>query len=151
MLNQIRFINADTLLSLQILESEYHPNSHNQGPTKGASGSKEGLSVYGLFHHLARTPQGKVLLRQYFLRPSLNPDVINERLNTISAALRPENAATMESLVKNLQPVKNIRVLMVNLRKGMRAGPGRRHGFSKGIWQTIQEVHGCQGVLRFSF
>jgi hypothetical protein len=53
--NNGRFINADTLHSLQILDDESHPNSHNQGPTKSASGSKEGLSVYGLFRHLART------------------------------------------------------------------------------------------------
>ncbi|KAF2182192.1 hypothetical protein K469DRAFT_636979 [Zopfia rhizophila CBS 207.26] len=138
-LRNTMFINADTLLSLQILESESHPHSHNQGPTKANSGSKEGLSVYGLFHHLARTPQGKYLLRQYFLRPSLNLEVINERLDTISAFLRPENATPLETLVKNLQSVKNIRVIMINLRKGMGGGIGKCRGYSKSIWAGIRQ------------
>jgi DNA mismatch repair protein MSH5 len=135
-----RFINADTLHSLQILGSESHPHSHNQGPTKAASGSKEGLSVYGLFHHLAKTPQGKYLLRQYFLRPSLNLEVIEERLDVISAFLRPENADTIGVLVRDLQSVRNMRTIMINLRKGISAGIGKTGGFSKSIWAGIRQV-----------
>lgn len=63
-LDGIMFMNSDTLAALQILQSEVHPQAHNQGPTNTNSGSKEGLSVYGLFQNLARTPQGKHLLRQ---------------------------------------------------------------------------------------
>ncbi|KAF2495890.1 hypothetical protein BU16DRAFT_560749 [Lophium mytilinum] len=137
-LRDTMFINADTLQSLQILQSESHPHTHNQGPTKGSSGSKEGLSVYGLFHHLARTPQGKYLLRQYFLRPSLNLDVIHERLETISIFVRPENAEPLEMLVKSLQSIKNIRVIMINLRKGVGGGPAKGGGIAKSIWAGIR-------------
>ena len=132
------------------MQSEPHPHSHNQGPTKSSSRSKEGLSVYGLFHHLARTPQGKFLLRQYFLRPSLNPHVINERLETIGVFLRPENTGPVEKLVKNLQSVKNIRVIMINLRKGVGAGIGRGGGISRSVWAGIRQV--ClseQGITAF--
>jgi DNA mismatch repair protein MSH5 len=122
------------------MQSESHPHSHNQGPTKSSSRSKEGFSVYGLFHHLARTPQGKFLLRQYFLRPSLNPHVINERLETIGVFLRPENTGPVEKLVKNLQSVKNIRVTMINLRKGVGAGLGRGGGISRSVWAGIRQV-----------
>ncbi|KAF2198323.1 hypothetical protein GQ43DRAFT_465698 [Delitschia confertaspora ATCC 74209] len=138
-LRNTMFINADTLLSLQILNSEYHPHSHNQGPTKATAGSKEGLSVYGLFYHLARTTQGRVLLRQYFLRPSLDLDVIRERHATISVFVRPENGIALETLVKNLQSVKNIRVIMVHLRKGVGGGQGSTHGFSRSIWMGVQQ------------
>ena len=48
------FMGADTLLSLQILSTESHPNAQQQGPVN--RGSKEGLSVFGLFQHQARTP-----------------------------------------------------------------------------------------------
>ncbi|KAF2804902.1 uncharacterized protein BDZ99DRAFT_425101 [Mytilinidion resinicola] len=137
-LRDTMFINADTLQSLQILQSESHPHTHNQGPTKGSSGSKEGLSVYGLFHHLARTPQGKYLLRQYFLRPSLNVDVINERLETISIFVRPENSEPLEMLVKSLQSIKNIRVIMINLRKGVGGGLTKGGGIAKSIWAGIR-------------
>ncbi|KAF2866754.1 muts domain V-domain-containing protein [Massariosphaeria phaeospora] len=138
-LRDTMFINADTLHSLQILELESHPNSHNQGPAKASSGSKEGLSVYGLFHHLARTPQGKYLLRQYFLRPSLNPDVINERLDTVSMFVRPENAATLDVLVKNMKTVKNMRVTLRDLRKGVGGGSGTDGGFSKSTWKSVRQ------------
>lgn len=133
-----RFVNADTLLSLQIIQSESHPHSHNQGPTKANSGSKEGLSVYGLFHHLARTPQGKFLLRQYFLRPSLSLVVINERLDTITMFLRPENSAFIEELNKNLASVKDMRVVVISLRKGISGSGGNRGGVAKSIWSNIR-------------
>ncbi|TID21742.1 mismatch repair protein 5 [Venturia nashicola] len=136
-LNETMFVNADTLQSLQIIETESHPNSHNQGPR--SSGSKEGLSVYGLFHHLARTPQGKYLLRQYFLRPSLNLSVINERLRTISMLLRPDNANQLDDISKNMRSVKNMRVMMISLRKGVSAG-SQKAGFSKPIWSALRQV-----------
>ncbi|ORY09079.1 mismatch repair protein 5 [Clohesyomyces aquaticus] len=133
------FVNMDTLHSLQVLESESHPHSHNQGPTKANSCSKEGLSVYGLFHHLARTPQGRILLKQYFLRPSLNLDVIHERHETISIFLRPENADPFDSIISNLQKVKNMRVIMINLRKGVGGGIAKGGGVSKSVWTGIRQ------------
>ncbi|KAF2471929.1 uncharacterized protein BDR25DRAFT_366675 [Lindgomyces ingoldianus] len=138
-LRDTMFIDANTLHSLQVLESESHPHSHNQGPTKANSGSKEGLSVYGLFRHLARTPQGKFLLKQYFLRPSLNLDVINERLETIGVFLHPENANYLDSLVQDLQSVKNMRVIMIYLRKGVGGGIGKGRGVSKSVWAGIRQ------------
>jgi DNA mismatch repair protein MSH5 len=96
--------------------------------------------VYGLFHHLSRTSHGKVLLKQYFLRPSLNLDVINERLDTINVFLRPENAAQFDSLIKNLQFVKNMRTIMINLRKGISGGGGNSGGVSKNLWAGIRQV-----------
>ncbi|KAF2639892.1 hypothetical protein P280DRAFT_402438 [Massarina eburnea CBS 473.64] len=141
-LRNTMFINADTLQSLQVLENESHPNSHNQGPTKANSGSKEGFSVYGLFHHLARTSQGRLRLKQLFLRPSLDPEVINERLETIRTLLHPENTAILDSLVDMLKGVCNMRVLMSNLKKGVSGTPGKTKGPSSNIWSALQ---------RFSF
>ncbi|GAB7348558.1 hypothetical protein MBLNU459_g6949t1 [Dothideomycetes sp. NU459] len=137
-LRDTMFVNTDTLLSLQIIQSESHPHSHNQGPTKANSGSKEGLSVYGLFHHLARTPQGKFILRQYFLRPSSSLTVINERHETISVFIHPENSAFMEELNKNLASIKNIRVMVVSLRKGISGSSRNGRGVSKSIWASIR-------------
>jgi DNA mismatch repair protein MSH5 len=132
------FVNADTLHSLQILGAESHPHSHNRGPTKANSGAKEGLSVYGLFHHLARTPQGRFLLRQHFLRPSLNLGVINERLDTIGICLRPENEPALDALVDIMKNVSNMRVMMINLRKGI-ATKGKGN-FSRSVWSAIRGV-----------
>ncbi|KAJ5058840.1 muts domain V-domain-containing protein [Bipolaris maydis] len=137
-LRETMFINTDTLHSLQIMGAESHPNSHNKGPTKATSGDKEGLSIYGLYHHLARTQQGRFLLRQQFLRPSLNLDVINERLDTVSIFTRPDNDSALQALVKNLKNLGNMRVTMVNLRKGASSSTRGTGGFAKSIWMSIR-------------
>ena len=135
-----RYVNADALSSLQILQSESHPQSHNQGPTKASSGSKEGLSVYGLFHHLARTPQGKYLLRQYFLRPSLDIDIINGRLDTASVFLRSDNNSPLDMIVKSLGQIKNMKTVMIHLRKGISNGLSKDGGIKSGVWSSLRSV-----------
>lgn len=141
MLREIfRFINADALASLQIMQSESHPHSHNQGPTQGSSGSKEGLSVYGLFHHLARTPQGKQLLRQYFLRPSLDLDLIKERHDTATVFLQHDNDIYLDGIVRSLKGIKNMHTVMIHLRKGMSNGTGRAGGIQSGVWSSLRSV-----------
>lgn len=134
------FINADTLLSLQIVSTESHPNAQQQGPTgSGSRGSKEGLSVFGLFQHHARTPQGRRLLRQYFLRPSMNIAVINERLDTISVLLRPDNTEAARLLTESLSKIKNIRLYTTNLRKGISNGMSRNAKMPMTIWPNLRQ------------
>ncbi|KAF2856085.1 hypothetical protein T440DRAFT_494901 [Plenodomus tracheiphilus IPT5] len=137
-LRDTMFINADTLHSLQILDAESHPHSHNRGPTKSSSGAKEGLSVYGLFHRLARTSQGRSLLRQYFLRPSLNIDTINDRLHTVSVLVRPDNESALQDLVQNLKNIANMRVMLMSLKKGVSGSTQGRAGLSRSVWVAIR-------------
>ncbi|OTB16046.1 hypothetical protein K445DRAFT_351925 [Daldinia sp. EC12] len=129
------FINADTLVSLQILQSEYHPNSHLRGPSN--SGAKESLSVYGLFQHLARTPQGKLKLRQIFLRPSTNIDLIYARQKTISFLLRPGNSEALVQLSNELKKVKNMKSVVALLEKGVDI-PGRKISIASNVWASLQ-------------
>jgi len=96
--------------------------------------------VYGLFHHLARTPQGKQLLRQYFLRPSTDSAVINERLDTAAVFLRPDNHGPLMNITKNLGQVKNMRAVMINLKKGVSSGLSKGGGIKNGIWSTLRSV-----------
>ncbi|KAJ9212412.1 hypothetical protein DTO166G4_6043 [Paecilomyces variotii] len=131
------FINIDTLSSLQILQSESHPNAFNQGPGRTSSGSKEGLSIYGLFHHLARTPQGKARLRQLFLRPSIDLDTINSRHRFITVSVRPDNSPALEKMVSALKKIKNLHPVMINLRKGVSIGGGKVTGFKTTVWATL--------------
>ena len=133
-------MNSDSFAALQILQSEVHPQAHNQGPTNRNPGSKEGLSIYGLFQNLARTPQGKHLLRQYFLRPSLEMNVINERFNTASVFLRPENDHALKSIVYSLGHIKNIRTVMIHLRKGVSNGQNTGGGIRCGVWSSLRSV-----------
>ncbi|KAK1500198.1 MutS domain V [Colletotrichum tamarilloi] len=78
------FVNADTLSSLQVFQSELHPSNLISGTGKAVSGSKESLSLFGIFHPFAGTPQGKARLKQLFLRPLVNIDMIRERQATIA-------------------------------------------------------------------
>ncbi|RYP27731.1 hypothetical protein DL767_007568 [Monosporascus sp. MG133] len=131
------FVNADTLVSLQILQSEFHPNSHQRGPANSTSGAKESLSVYGLFHHLACTPQGRLKLRQIFLRPSLDRDLIKERHKTISFFLRPGSADAVSGLQKRLRKIKNMMACVALLRKGI-DNPGRKVSAMNNVWASLQ-------------
>ncbi|KAF4637415.1 hypothetical protein G7Y89_g664 [Cudoniella acicularis] len=131
------FINSDTLASLQIMQSENHPNSHMQGPNKSTSGAKESLSVYGLFCHLARTPQGKQKLRQIFLRPSTDLDLIRERLNTIGIFLRPENSSSLDTIHKCLSNIKDIRTVVIHLQKGI-SSTGKGTKINRGVWANLR-------------
>ncbi|KAI3331791.1 muts domain V-domain-containing protein [Xylariaceae sp. AK1471] len=131
------FVNADTLVSLQILQSEYHPNSHQRGPTGSTSGSKESLSVYGLFYHLAVTPQGKLKLRRMFLQPSTDIDLIRERHRTLSFFLRPGNTDALSGLSKDLRKIKDMKSVVLLLRKGI-DNPGRKISVVNSVWAVLR-------------
>ena len=148
-LRETMFINADTLHSLQVVDAESHPNSHNRGPSS-SSGSKEGLSVYGIFHHFAGTNQGRALLRQHFLRPSLNLDLINERLNTIGVFVLAENASALDLLVQNLKSIGNMRKMISNLEKGAAGSSKGEGGLPRSVWTSIRKVSICPEDCRSS-
>ena len=136
-LSDTMFINADTLASLQILQTESHPNSHMQGPN--THGAKESLSIYVLFHHLAHTPQGKYKLRKMFLRPSMDLALIEERQSTLSVFLRPENIPALERIVSSLKRIKNIRTVVIHLQKGVTQSSLKGSAIQKGVWASLQQ------------
>ncbi|KXH33866.1 MutS domain V [Colletotrichum nymphaeae SA-01] len=103
------FVNADTLSSLQVFQSELHPSNLISGTGKAVSGSQESLSLFGIFHPLAGTPQGKARLRQLFLRPLVNIDVIRERQATIAVFLQSGNEEAFSSISQGLRKVTDIK------------------------------------------
>tara|TARA_R110002060_G_scaffold29779_2_gene40155 strand:+ start:167 stop:1360 length:1194 start_codon:yes stop_codon:yes gene_type:complete len=142
-LSDMMYVNADTLASLQIIQSERHPNSHMQGPSQAASGAKESLSVFGLFSRLAHTPQGKHKLRQIFLRPSLDLPAIKERLKTTRTLLQAENSPLLDKMVRGFKMIKDVRSVIVHLHKGT-SGRGIRNG----AWANLQNfTFHCLQVL----
>ena len=109
----------------------------NQGP--GTTGSKESLSIYGLFNHFARTPQGRIRLRQAFLRPLQSVDEIDLRLDFVSVFVRPDNLITMQKISRGMSKIKNIRTVMNNLHRGINGGNHKPSGFKSGVWATLLE------------
>lgn len=134
----------DTLTSLQIIEQEAHHNSFKQSHTKSASGSasgaKDNVSIYGLFQKFSRTPQGKKRLKQIFLRPCTDMEIINQRHNFISIYLQSVNISAIEKLYSSLKKIKNLRPIMTHLRKGVSSGNAKIRDFRSGIWETLLEV-----------
>ncbi|CEO58793.1 hypothetical protein PMG11_03495 [Penicillium brasilianum] len=136
-LQDYMWISSNTFLSLQIIQSESHPNMFNQGPgTKSASG-KEGLSVYDLFHRFAHTRQGKAKLKQVFFRPSRDIALIRQRHDFIGVFSRPDNLAALQKITKALKYIKNLRPVMINLRKGISTGSAKMTGFKSTVWASL--------------
>ncbi|CAG8440083.1 18808_t:CDS:10 [Acaulospora morrowiae] len=100
-LSQFMHVNGDTLCSLQIFEDESHPNMHMQAR------SKEGLSLFGILNN-TRTSTGKQLLKQWFLRPTLDLSILDERFHTIECFLQPYNLDVSDQLISSLKHIKNI-------------------------------------------
>lgn len=132
------FINADTILALQIMQPEFHPNSHQRGSGASSSGSKESLSVYGLFHRHAHTKQGRDKLRKLFLRPSLDMELIDCRQRSIAFFSLPSNAEFVSALSKALAKVANMKNCVALLRKGV-DNQGHKVSVHNNVWATLQK------------
>ncbi|BFZ65463.1 chaperone ATPase hsp78 [Saitoella coloradoensis] len=134
-MNDYMLVNADTICSLQIFEDESHPNFHMQG--RGGRG-KEGLSLFGIMNS-TRTPQGSVLLHRWFLRPSLNLDILHARHSTLSLFLHPSNLHVSDALCTALKKVKDMGKILLGLRSGKSGGTaGEWQRILDFIWSTIK-------------
>nr|XP_016437799.1 PREDICTED: DNA mismatch repair protein MSH5-like isoform X4 [Nicotiana tabacum] len=100
-----KFLKVDSAAheALQIFQIDKHP-SH-----MGIGRSKEGFSVFGTMNKCV-TPMGRRLLRSWFLRPILDLDNLNRRLDTISFFLSAEEIAV--SLRETLKSVKDISCIL---------------------------------------
>ncbi|KAF9571647.1 MutS protein msh5 [Mortierella alpina] len=124
-IDSFMFINSNSLSSLQIFEDETHPSMH-----ACLRGRKEGLSLYGVLDQ-TNTPQGRYLLKQWLLRPSIDPAVLHARHQTVECFTRTENQTTIGQLIDSLSHIKNIpRVLQALPRKATIAE-----------WQAILQIY----------
>ncbi|GER43749.1 DNA mismatch repair protein MSH5 [Striga asiatica] len=98
-LNNFLIVDAVAHEALQIFQTDKHP-SH-----MGIGRAKEGFSVYGMMNKCV-TPMGRRLLRNWFLRPILDLEKLNIRLDTISFFLNAEEL--LVSLRQTLKSVKDI-------------------------------------------
>lgn len=137
-LNDYMLVNAETLASLQIFQSELSPNSQIWGPKRSAPSSceREGLSIYGLFHTLAATQQGKAKLRRMFSSPLRNLAIIRKRQQAIAVLLRPDNAETLTYLHQNLKKICDLRKTICRLQKGSESNSDRG-AMDRSVWWTL--------------
>ncbi|KAJ9494436.1 hypothetical protein H2202_010050 [Exophiala xenobiotica] len=99
----------------------------------------DAISIYALFHNYTRSPQGKTLLRQAFLRPSLDIDYINSRLDFVSVFVRPENQMQRQGISKSLGKIRNMRNTMTLLHKGIESAKQKVNAFKGGVWSSLLE------------
>ena len=135
-LSNFMYITQETIHSLQILQSEQHPNELTSG-AQSAGGVKESLSVYGLFHHLAGTLQGRACLRRLFLRPTLDMAVISERQRFIALLRQPKHAEHLKQASSILRKVGNAKRVLVQVRKGAES-PSSSQSDNRGAWATLK-------------
>ncbi|KAK4128317.1 hypothetical protein N657DRAFT_652032 [Parathielavia appendiculata] len=112
-------VSADTLTSLQIVQSELHPNPQRRSSNNSEPKAKGALSITDLLQALASSAQGKRRLRQMLLRPSTDLDVIKERHRCIAALLHAENSEVAQKMRTLLRKLKNTRTLLLHVRKGV--------------------------------
>ncbi|XP_031405059.1 DNA mismatch repair protein MSH5 isoform X3 [Punica granatum] len=98
-LNNFLKLDGAAYEALQIFQIDKHP-SH-----MGIGRAKEGFSVFGMMNKCLTT-MGRRLLRSWFLRPILDLESLNGRLDTISFFLRSEEL--LNSLRETLKSVKDI-------------------------------------------
>ncbi|CAL5095633.1 unnamed protein product [Urochloa decumbens] len=92
-------LDATAYEALQIFQVDKHPSY------MGIGRAKEGFSVFGMLNKCV-TPMGRRLLRAWFLRPIIDIDVINNRLNTIAFFLCCEEV--MSALRETLKSVRDV-------------------------------------------
>ena len=69
-------------------------------------------------------------------------EVINERLESIAIFSRSDNDASVGIIVKNLIAIKDIRTVLVQLRKGIGDGMNKA-SIRSGIWSVLRLVGLC--------
>ncbi|KKY34130.1 putative msh5 protein [Diaporthe ampelina] len=72
-----------------------------------------------------------------FMRPSTDIELIQERQQSISVLLRPDNGADIDNIGKLLRKIKNIKHNLLQLRKGISL-PSGRVSIERGTWASLQ-------------
>lgn len=121
-LRDFMHLTGDTFRALGIFEDEHHPNRHS---TK----TKEGLSLFGILNK-TRTPMGRFLLRQWFLRPLLDRVKIRERQFVVGLLAHPRFKYVTTNISACLRKIKNIPKI-INI---VRTSSTVSH------WQNLQNV-----------
>ncbi|XP_049586797.1 mutS protein homolog 5 [Syngnathus scovelli] len=105
-LKGVLYIDREAYSVLQIFKSELHPSVY-----KLHSGEKEGFSLYGLLN-CCSCRFGSKLLRQWFLRPTIDLDVLNRRQKVIRFFTSPRNSDYLDTLRTSLRNIRNIPTLL---------------------------------------
>lgn len=140
------FVTAETLRALQIFRPDLRQSpGRGAGPEKDGKAAQDARSVFSLFHSLALTSQGRGRLREIFIRPSIDLAVIDARHQSISCLMHSDNEAVVVAIRASLKRVKNIRPMLLHLRRGIFL-PGKFSSVKQSAWANLQDF--CSNVLQ---
>ncbi len=104
-------IDSNTMSALRIFATEHHPLV-----TKGYGNAKEGFSLFSLLDK-TQSSGGRQLLRDWMLKPLLDPIQIAQRQDGIELFLRPDVASIHGSLLTLLDRVGPIDKILTRMQK----------------------------------
>ncbi|KAK7276856.1 hypothetical protein RIF29_18002 [Crotalaria pallida] len=131
-LNKFLKLDAAAHEALQIFQIDKHP-SH-----MGIGRAKEGFSVFGMMNKCV-TPMGRRLLRNWFLMPILDLEVLNYRLNSISFFVCSEEL--VDSLRLTLKSVKDIPHLLKSICALLHINKIFEVGISEGLREELMHLN----------
>ncbi|XP_077432324.1 mutS protein homolog 5 isoform X1 [Vanacampus margaritifer] len=105
-LKGVVYMERESYSVLQIFKSELHPSVY-----KLHSGEKEGFSLYGILN-CCSCKFGSRLLRQWFLRPTVDLAVLHRRQEVIRFFTSPRNSDSLNTLRTSLRNIRNIPTLL---------------------------------------
>ncbi|XP_029213276.2 mutS protein homolog 5-like isoform X3 [Acropora millepora] len=127
-LNNLLIVDNNTYSALQIFQKERHPSVYKMGT--GNSGSKEGLSLFGIMNR-TRSVLGGHMLRMWFLRPSRDVNLLKQRHKAVSFFMSPRNAELVASLQDSLKHIKNVSRVLSRMKTAQA---------SVGDWQALYKT-----------
>ncbi|XP_065657265.1 mutS protein homolog 5 isoform X6 [Hydra vulgaris] len=111
--------------ALQIFHKELHPSVYKSG-----SCAKEGLSLFGIMNR-TKSQQGSALLRDWFLQPSKDISLIQNRLKAVAFFFNSRNVEIVVALQDALKNTKNILRILSKM---------KTTSISLNDWQTLYKT-----------
>ncbi|XP_077862967.1 mutS protein homolog 5-like [Saccoglossus kowalevskii] len=125
-LHNMVLVDDNTYSALQIFHKEHHPSIYKFG----GSGSKEGLSLFGIMNR-TKSVIGSKMLRLWFLRPLQDVQILKERQDAVAFFLSPRNIEVVTSLQDCLRHIKHVSRILTRMRMAQA---------SIGDWQALYKT-----------
>ena len=109
--SQFMRIDTATINALHIFSTEHHPLIA-KGPGKG----KEGFSLFTLLDR-TKSKVGRQCLREWMLKPLLDPAAIKERQDGVDLFLKPNCRETVSTIMNQLQKVGAVDKILLRMQK----------------------------------
>ncbi|EGG14783.1 mutS like protein [Cavenderia fasciculata] len=107
-LDQYLHMDINSLYSLQIFSNEQHPSCYSFG------NSKEGLSLFGILNK-TKSKIGKRMLKSWFMRPSRQRTIIEDRLDVIEWLLDQSQSTIIQELLVSIGNIRDLHMILNRL------------------------------------